>query len=181
MKYLIASDIHGSAPELQCLMERFGEERADILVLLGDLLYHGPRNDLPEGYSPKQCIEILNNFTGTVLSVRGNCDAEVDQMVLNFPILAEYAILEHCGRLIYLSHGHRELPPLKNGAVALCGHTHVLECEDRGTYTYINPGSISLPKEGSPKSYIILENGVFTAKKLENGAVVSIMHTFGGE
>lgn len=173
MKYMIASDIHGSAHycrELLCAFEREGCAR---LILLGDILYHGPRNDLPAEYAPKQVISMLNPLSDRILCVRGNCDADVDQMVLSFPIMADYAIMEAEGRLIYMSHGHMHgednPPPLSVGDILLGGHTHVPRIANHGAYTYLNPGSTSLPKEDSPHSYVILEDGIFTWKNLESG------------
>ena len=170
MKYLIASDIHGSAMYLERLAERYGMEEADCLVLLGDLLYHGPRNDLPQGYEPKRCIEILNNWDN-ILCVRGNCDTEVDQMVLNFPIMAEYGVICLDDRQLYLTHGHRQLPPFKNKPIVLAGHTHVPMAEDRGDYVYVNPGSISLPKENNPHTYAVLDGRKITCKTLDGDIV----------
>lgn len=167
MKYLIASDIHGSAFWCRKLLERFHAEGADRLILLGDLLYHGPRNDLPQGYAPKEVISLLNPLSDRILAVRGNCDAEVDQMVLTFPLLADYAVLCERGKLLYLAHGHRDLPPLRAGDLLLNGHFHVPKCEERGHYTYLNCGSVSLPKEQSPHSYLVLDGGVFTWKDLD--------------
>lgn len=171
MKYLIASDIHGSALYLEQLLKSYTAEKADCLVLLGDILYHGPRNDLPEGYDPKQCISLLNDFPGNILAVRGNCDTEVDQMVLSFPIMADYAVISCEKRLIYLTHGHLPLPEFKNKPIVLGGHTHVPACEDRGSHFYINPGSVSLPKENSKRSYLLLENGEFANKTLDGEVV----------
>lgn len=171
MKWLIASDIHGSAYYCKKLLVAFEREKADKMLLLGDILYHGPRNDLPRDYTPKEVISMLNAMAHQILCVRGNCDTEVDQMVLTFPILADYAVLTHAKRLIYATHGHNfnndKLPPLKNCDILLHGHTHIPACEQYETHTYINPGSVSIPKEGSQHSYMIFENGVLLWKNLE--------------
>ena len=131
MKWFIASDIHGSAYYCRRMLERYKKENADRLLLLGDVLYHGPRNDLPNGYAPKEVIEMLNAMKDDILCVRGNCEAEVDQMVLKFPVLADYAIIDLGDSLIYATHGHiyneNNLPPLKRGDVLLHGHTHIPE------------------------------------------------------
>ncbi len=173
MKWLIASDIHGSAPCCERLVEAVRRENADRLLLLGDLLYHGPRNDLPEGYEPKKVISLLNGLKDQIFCVRGNCEAEVDQMVLEFSVLAEYCLLEAEGQLIFATHGHRynlQTPPtLKPGDVLLHGHTHIPAKERQDGFWYLNPGSVSLPKEGSEKGYMTLENGAFLWKDL-NGA-----------
>lgn len=174
MKWLIASDIHGSAYYCKELLAAFEREKADKILLLGDILYHGPRNDLPREYAPKQVIEMLNAISNKILCVRGNCDTEVDQMVLSFPILADYAVLTHGDHLIYATHGHNfnneKLPPIKSQDILLHGHTHVPTCEQYQTHTYINPGSVSIPKEGSEHSYMTFENGVFLWKNL-NGNI----------
>ena len=171
MKWLIASDIHGSAPCCEKLLEAFERERADKLLLLGDLLYHGPRNDLPEGYAPKKVIALLNAVRDEIFCVRGNCEAEVDQMVLDFPVLADYCLLEEENHLIFATHGHHynlETPPaLRPGDILLHGHTHIPAKDNSHGFWYLNPGSVSLPKEGSSKSYMTLENGEFLWKKLE--------------
>ena len=171
MKWLIASDIHGSAYYCEKLLEAYRREQADRLLLLGDVLYHGPRNDLPRDYAPKKVIEMLNGMKQQILCVRGNCDTEVDQMVLQFPVLADYAVLAEGKRLVYGTHGHNynnaKLPPLQPGDVLLHGHTHVPACQVLETHTYLNPGSVSIPKENSPHSYMVLENGQFTWKDLE--------------
>ena len=175
MKYFIASDIHGSAYYCEKMLEAYRREGADRLILLGDILYHGPRNDLPRDYAPKRVIELLGAVRDEVFCVRGNCDTEVDQMVLDFPILAEYALLEACGATVFVTHGHKHnldsLPPLKAGDVLLHGHTHVPACETRDGITYLNPGSVSIPKEGSKHSYMVLEGGVFVNKSLEGEVV----------
>ena len=171
MKWLIASDIHGSAYWCRRLLEKYAEEKADRLILLGDVLYHGPRNDLPDEYAPKKVIEMLNGMSDSILCVRGNCDTEVDQMVLNFPVLADYALLELGERMIYMTHGHvyneNNLPPLREGDILLHGHTHVSKCVDHGNYVYMNPGSVSIPKENTPHGYMTLENGTFLWKSLD--------------
>ena len=171
MKWMIASDIHGSAYYCRELLAAFEREGASKLLLLGDILYHGPRNDLPREYAPKQVIEMLNGIKQKLLCVRGNCDTEVDQMVLNFPVLADYAILAVGERMIYATHGHvyneQKLPPLGKGDVLLHGHTHVPKCVEHEEYLYINPGSVSIPKENSPHSYLIFEEGKLTWKNLD--------------
>lgn len=168
---MIASDIHGSAFYCKKLMEAWEKEQPEKLLLLGDLLYHGPRNDLPKDYAPKQVIAMLNEKKDEILCVRGNCEAEVDQMVLDFPVLAEYAILFEQGKMIFATHGHihneNQLPPLKEGDILLHGHTHVPKCTVHEKYIYINPGSVSIPKEGSAHSYLMLEEGVFYWKNLD--------------
>lgn len=163
-KLMIASDIHGSAVWCGRLLEAFEVERPDRLLLLGDLLYHGPRNDLPDGYAPREVIAMLNRMAGRLLCVRGNCDSEVDQMVLSFPILAEYAVLSVGDRLIYATHGHicnpSAPPPLSPGDVLLQGHTHIPAWEpfgEGGQNLCLNPGSVSIPKADSPHGYMTLE------------------------
>lgn len=170
MKWLIASDIHGSAYYCHALLEAYRREGADRLLLLGDFLYHGPRNDLPRDYDPKQVIAMLNGYGADILAVRGNCDAEVDQMVLNFPLMADYALLPVGKRLMFVTHGHLfnkdHLPPLHKGDILLHGHTHVPACEDHPDYIYFNPGSVSLPKEGLQPSYMTLEGTTVSWKTL---------------
>ena len=176
MKWMIASDLHGSAYYCRKMLEAFEREGADRLFLLGDLLYHGPRNDLPREYAPKEVIPLLNGKREMLLCVRGNCDAEVDQMVLEFPVLADYAVLPVGRRLIYATHGHiyhvKNLPPLAPGDVLLHGHTHVPAWTEFGQGNlYLNPGSVSIPKENSPHSYMTLEGNTMQWKELESSAV----------
>ena len=171
MKWLIASDIHGSEFYCSRMIEAYKREKADRLLLLGDLLYHGPRNDLPEGYAPKKVIELLNAMKNEIFCVRGNCEAEVDQMVLHFPVMAEYALIPAGSRMIFATHGHvfhkTNLPALKPGDILLYGHTHIPMCEETDGIICMNPGSVSIPKEGSQHSYMIFEDGTFTWKTLE--------------
>ncbi len=172
MRLLIASDIHGAAPCCRALVGAFAREGADRLLLLGDILYHGPRNDLPEGYDPKAVISLISPLRDRIYCVRGNCDTEVDQMVLPFPIMADYALLPAGDRAVYCTHGHvfntSHLPPLQRGDILLHGHTHVPACEPFGEENlYLNPGSVSIPKEGSQRGYMVLEGTVFTWKDLD--------------
>ena len=172
MKIMIASDIHGSAYYCQQMLEAFSEEQADKLLLLGDILYHGPRNDLPKDYAPKEVIEMLNLRRESILCVRGNCDTEVDQMVLKFPIMADYCILYAGETAIYATHGHtfhlQNLPPIQRGDILLHGHTHVPACEPFGENNfYLNPGSISIPKEDSWHGYMVLTEEQFIWKDLQ--------------
>ena len=176
MKWMIASDLHGSAYYCRKMLEAFEREGADRLFLLGDLLYHGPRNDLPREYAPKEVIPLLNGKKEKLLCVRGNCDAEVDQMVLEFPVLADYAVLPVGQRLIYATHGHiyhvKNLPPLAPGDVLLHGHTHVPAWTEFGQGNlYLNPGSVSIPKENTAHSYMTLEGNTMQWKELESSAV----------
>ena len=168
MKLMFASDIHGSAYYCRKMLEAYQAEEAGRLILLGDILYHGPRNDLPKEYAPKEVIAMLNPIKNDICAVRGNCEAEVDQMVLDFPVMADYALILYGERHLYATHGHiyneKNLPPLKNGDILIHGHTHVLKAEKREDYTLLNPGSVSIPKEGNPPSYAILEDGLFTIK-----------------
>lgn len=175
MKYLFASDIHGSAYYCRMLLDAFREEQAERLVLLGDLLYHGPRNDLPREYAPKEVIALLNEHKNKIYAVRGNCEAEVDQMVLEFPVMADYCILSVDGRTFYATHGHiynqDNLPPLREGDILIHGHTHVLKAQQMDGYILLNPGSVSIPKEGNPATYAVLENSIFTIKDFDGNTV----------
>ena len=180
MKYLIASDIHGSAACTRTLLDRFQAEEADVLVLLGDILYHGPRNDLPPAYAPKQVLALLNARRDRIFCVRGNCDCEVDQMVLDFPVMADYATLfDETGRELFLTHGHvfgagmhnsvDHAPALPEGSALVYGHTHVKVNEESAAHPGLwlfNPGSVSIPKDGT-HSYGIYEGGTFRHVILE--------------
>ena len=171
MKLLIASDIHGSLKFCTELVERYREEKCDKLILLGDILYHGPRNDLPEGHNPKGVIALLNDMSDEILAVRGNCEAEVDDMVLDFNVLADYALLFNNGRTFFLTHGHKfnpqNPPKLKKGDVLFNGHTHVSKIEETEAFVYANPGSVSIPKENTPRGYMLLTDDKIIHKNLE--------------
>lgn len=175
-KFLIASDIHGSAYWCRQLLEIFQREGADKLILLGDLLYHGPRNDFPEEYDPKTVFALLNAKKDKIIAVRGNCDSEVDQMVLEFPMMADYALLLHENKTVFLTHGHlfnADMPPsLQAGDLLLNGHFHT-PCHHRlgNGALYANCGSVGLPKAETPHSCILLETGALTWIDLETGGI----------
>lgn len=170
MKLVIASDIHGSAFWCGKLMELLRQEQPDKLILLGDILYHGPHNDLPREYAPKMVIPMLSAWKEKIICVRGNCEAEVDQMVLPFPCMADFSQLLLGDTVLYLTHGHHHnpgnLPPLASGTVFLYGHTHVKLDEMRNGIRCLNPGSVSIPKDGS-HSCLIFEDGIFSFRILE--------------
>ncbi|MBP5305705.1 MAG: phosphodiesterase [Lachnospiraceae bacterium] len=171
MKLFIASDIHGSAYYCKKMLECFEKEGADRMLLLGDLLYHGPRNDLPRDYSPKEVIPMLNAYKDKILAVRGNCDADIDQVVLDFPIMAEYSYIALEDRVIYATHGHiysyDNIPPLKEGDIFIQGHTHVPVDYVKDGIRFLNPGSVSIPKEESGHGYIIFDGKDFVRKTFE--------------
>ena len=176
MKYIIASDIHGSAYWCEQLLSAFENEEADKLILLGDLLYHGPRNNFPDDYSPKKVFAMLNAIKEKILCVRGNCDSEVDQMVLEFPIMADYALLAHGGRVLFLTHGHlfneEKTPLLKAGDILFNGHFHTpCNRELENGAIYANCGSVALPKDETPHSYILLDGDTLYWKDLETGGI----------
>lgn len=167
MKLFICSDIHGSAFWCKKAVDGFLREGADKLIILGDVLYHGPRNPLPDGYDPQKVIAMLNPLADKIIAVRGNCDAEVDQMVLAFNVSGDYATVFDGETKITLSHGHRAVPPLKEGDIYITGHTHVpLNTVEKEGYWHLNPGSVSLPKEGSAHGYILYCGGEFEFKTL---------------
>ncbi len=180
MKLMFASDIHGSALWCEKMIAAYEREKPRKLCLLGDVLYHGPRNDLPEGHAPKDVIKLLNPLKNNLLCVRGNCDTEVDQIVLEFPVLQTSAVIFTDERELFLSHGHhfnpRTLPPLGRGAVLINGHTHIPKSELVGGIHCLNCGSVALPKENTPHSYMIYENGVFVWKSLDNTENIGFMH-----
>jgi len=180
MKLVIASDIHGAASWCRRLVEALDAEQPDHLVLLGDILYHGPRNDLPADYAPKEVIALLNPLASSIVAVRGNCDAEVDQMVLDFPCMADFHVVEDeaRGRSLFCTHGHvygpgfhnsvDRLPVLPEGAAVVYGHTHIKVSEEHpareGVWCF-NPGSVGIPKDGS-HSFGVYDDGEFSWRKL---------------
>ena len=175
MKLFVASDIHGSEFYCRKMIEAFYQEKADKLLLLGDILYHGPRNNLPKDYNPKAVIEMLNKEKKNLICVRGNCDTDVDQMVLDFPILANYTIVLTENETLFLTHGHiyskENLPPLNDGDVFLYGHTHVPCFEKISSIYCINPGSVSIPKENSHHGYLIIKNNKYIFKDLDGNVI----------
>ncbi len=175
MKYMIASDIHGSAYYCRKLLKAYESSGAGRLILLGDILYHGPRNDLPREYAPKEVISMLNELKDQIYNVRGNCDTEVDQMVLEFPVLADYALLAINGLTIYATHGHiynkENLPPVQKGDILLHGHTHILAAEHSGDIIVLNPGSVSIPKGGNPPTYAVLDEKIFRIRDFEGNTL----------
>ncbi len=174
-KLLIASDLHGSAYYTKELVKIFEDGNFDKLVLLGDLLYHGPRNPLTKDYNPQKVSEMLNGMKDKIIAVRGNCDSEVDQMVLEFPIMADYATIFECSKTIFLTHGHlfneEKLPNFAKGDVLVHGHTHLTELANKGEYIFLNPGSVSLPKGNCTNSYATYEDGVFCTKTLSGNVI----------
>lgn len=173
MKIMIASDIHGSAKWCGKLIDAFHEEKPEKLLLLGDLLYHGPRNALPFGYDTKDAAEMLNEIKRDVLCVRGNCDCEVDQMMLEFPIMAEYCLLFLGGKVIFATHGHvfnKSNPP--EADILLHGHTHIPAWEEFSSgRLYVNPGSVSIPKGGSVHSFMMMNDEGMRWINLEDGEI----------
>ncbi len=176
MKLMFASDIHGSFTYCEKMMERYFAEKCDKLILLGDILYHGPRNDLPDGYAPKKVAALLNENKKEILCVRGNCEAEVDQMMLEFPVLADYMILYLCEKMAFVTHGHQfntsNPSMLKDGDILIHGHTHVLKAENCDNYVYINPGSVAIPKEGNKHSYMVFQDNTFIIKSLDGEEIL---------
>lgn len=179
MKLFFISDIHGSLYYLNKALQNFTKEQADMLVILGDELYHGPRNPLPLEYNPKGVAELLNMVSDKIIAVRGNCDSEVDEMLLDFPIMAPYSIILYNNRRLFLTHGHlyneTKLPKLSKGDVFLYGHTHIPKAEKYEEIYIINPGSVTLPKENNPNTFGVLANNLFKIKDL-NGEVFNEIH-----
>lgn len=178
MKLFIISDIHGSLYYLKKVMEIFEKENYDKLVILGDELYHGPRNPLPKDYSPKEVIEILNKYKDKIIAVRGNCDSEVDQMVLSYPIMSDYSMIYLGNKRVFLTHGHIyniDNPlPMSKGDILLHGHFHIPMIEKKDERYFFNPGSISLPKNNSNHSFAILDETKFQIKDLDENILMEI-------
>ena len=169
MRFIIASDIHGSAEWCKKLVDAFENEQAEKLLLLGDLLYHGPRNPLPDGYAPAKVVELLSTIKDKIICVRGNCDSEVDSLVLEFPVEADFAFFPLFGRTAIATHGHKTPACLGNGDVLFNGHFHVPAFETRGNYIYVNCGSVSIPKENSPHSCLVAEDNELVWKDVTTG------------
>lgn len=178
MKLFILSDIHGSITYAKKALELFEREKCDQLIILGDVLYHGPRNPLPEGYAPSEVAVLLNTNQDKIIAVRGNCDSEVDQMVLEFPMMGDYQMLYMNKRKIFLTHGHlfnrNHMPKLSRGDVFIHGHFHLPIADYENGIYYLNPGSITLPKNNEPNSYAILDEEGFYIKDLQGKVIKSI-------
>lgn len=178
MKLFFISDIHGSIFYLRKALDRFKEEKADYLVILGDILYHGARNPLPLEYSPREVIELINTYSDRIIAVRGNCDSEVDEMVIDFPLMATYSNILYKNRRLFLTHGHiyneGNMPNLRDGDVLIHGHTHVLRAEKKDNIYIINPGSITLPKENNPHTFGVLDEDIFRIMDLDGNLVKEI-------
>lgn len=181
MKVLFFSDIHGVPRTLEQLLTHAESLQAERLVLLGDALYHGPRNGVPGFYDPLRVAELLNAHKSEIMAVRGNCDAEADQMMLNFPILADYSEFIVDGTRFFLTHGHlwnaNCLPPISEGTVLANGHTHIPELRRLpNNIIILNPGSISLPKRAAPQTFAFYEDATLTIRRLDDGSVLNILN-----
>ncbi|MBQ9328487.1 MAG: phosphodiesterase [Solobacterium sp.] len=178
MNYLVISDIHGDIEGARLIESAFQHHHIDAILCLGDILYHGPRNDLPEHYAPKEVIALFEPYRSRITAVRGNCDAEVDQMVLDFPLLSDSASFYLGPRKVFMTHGHiyspDHLPPLKEGDVFLSGHTHIPVAKQNNGIFFLNPGSASIPKENHPRSYGLLNEDGFTIFRYDHTPYRSI-------
>lgn len=178
MKILFISDIHGSLYYTRKAIEVFKEEAADFMVILGDELYHGARNPLPLEYNPKEVALLLNEYADRIIAIRGNCDSEVDEMVIEYPIMATYSTILYHNRRLFLTHGHiyneENMPKLRAGDAFIYGHTHIPKAEKKDDIYIINPGSITLPKENHPNSYGILANDTFQIQDFDGNIMKSI-------
>lgn len=171
MKLFFISDIHGSIDDLNKVLIIFEKEKADFLIILGDILYHGPRNPLPKNYNPQEVVKKINAYKEKIIAIRGNCDSEVDQMLLEFPIMSDFSQILIDNKRFFLTHGHiyneNSLPPLGEKDILCHGHTHILQAEKKEKFTIFNPGSITFPKENNRKSYGIYENNTLSIFSLE--------------
>ena len=176
MKLMIASDLHGSSVWTKKLIDKFNEENCDNLLLLGDLLYHGPRNALPNEYDTMETAKLLNSIKDKIMAVRGNCDSEVDEMVLEFDIKERNMMLYIDGVQFFATHGHiyneTNLPALQHFDVLLNGHTHVTTFNKHKDFVFVNPGSTSIPKQDTKHSCAIYENRTFYFYNLDDGTVL---------
>ncbi|KJY92717.1 phosphodiesterase [Vibrio neptunius] len=179
MKLFFASDLHGSLPATEKMLAQFDRSGTDTLVLLGDILNHGPRNSVPEGYNPPVVAQRLNQYADKIIAVRGNCDSEVDQMLLSFPMMMDYAwVLVANGHRLFVTHGHLynkdKRPPLKHGDVIAHGHTHVPEAQWQGEQIIFNPGSVTFPRNGFEPSFGVYEEGGLKVVTFDNQVLASI-------
>lgn len=181
MKLFFMSDIHGSVHYLKKALENFEKEAADYICILGDQLYHGARNPLPPEYNPKEATQMLNGYAKKIIAIRGNCDSEIDELVLDYPIMAAYSSVLLNERRLFLTHGHiynpESLPPLNDGDIFAFGHIHTPIAEKRGNIFIFNPGSITFPKENYPNSYGVLEDNVLRIKDLNGNTFKELQLT----
>lgn len=179
MKYMLISDIHGSASALKRALAFYETFGCDRLMILGDILYHGPRNPLPEGHDPQGVVALLNPMKDQILAVRGNCEAEVDQMMLEFPCMGDYLLIEDSDISFFATHGHiynpGKMPSIRNGSVFLYGHTHIWQLEKNADITFCNTGSISLPKQNNPPTFVIYDNGEISVFDLTSGNILKTL------
>lgn len=178
MKLFFASDLHGCLAATEKTLDLFVQSEAEHLVLLGDILNHGPRNPVPEAYSPPQVAERLNQYAERIIAVRGNCDSEVDQMLLSFPMMMDYSwVLLESGQRLFLTHGHlyngANIPALKAGDVLVHGHTHIAMAHKRQDIVVFNPGSVTFPRENQPASYGLYQAGQLSVMSLQG----ELLHT----
>lgn len=177
MKYLLLSDIHGCRPSLERALVFFDQQHCDMLLIVGDILNYGPRNRIPEGIDAPGIVELLNPLADKIVAVRGNCDAEVDQMLLHFPCLADYALVVDNGRRLFLTHGHKYAPgnlPPGHYDLVVTGHTHLWELRKEDGTAYLNTGSITFPKGGNPPTLAIYEDGTATVYTLDGEPLAQI-------
>ena len=178
MKIFFISDIHGSIFFLRKSLERYKEEKAKYIVVLGDVLYHGPRNPLPRDYNPEAVASLLNEYKDKIIAVRGNCDSEVDQILIDYPMMSDYSIMLCDDRRLFLTHGHiyneRNLPKLGENDVLIYGHSHIPVAKKQNNIFILNPGSISLPRENIPNSYAVLQDNLFQIKDLDGNVITEI-------
>jgi len=179
MRILFVTDIHGSSYFAKKALEAFEKEEANFIALLGDELYHGPRNPLPREYNPAEVAELLNKYADRIIAVKGNCDSEVDQMMFNFPIMSSHSTILYNERRLFLTHGHiyneNKMPVLNPGDVLIYGHTHINKTEKKEGIFIINLASIALPKNDNPNCYAVLDNDVFRIKDV-NGGIIKEIH-----
>lgn len=167
---MLVSDIHGCRPALETVLKFYDEQHCNMLCILGDILNYGPRNSIPNGLDPKGIVEILNARASDIVAIRGNCDGEVDQMLLHFPILGDYLLLVDEGKKLFLTHGHvynKDKMPQGHFDAIVYGHTHLWEMTPIDGTVVCNTGSITFPKGGNEPTFMTYEHGTFTAYNLE--------------
>ncbi len=176
MKFLIASDVHGSAYFAQEIVDAAKREKADKIILLGDIYNHGPRNPLPKDYAPLKVAEILNGVKANLLVIKGNCDSQVDTLISEFDFIENACVLSN-GKTVFLTHGHvynKDDKPKTEFNAVVYGHFHTGFIEKKGSTVFVNCGSVSLPKNGTPSSYVVLDEGVIQLKTINGDEISSV-------